>query len=158
MEVKEYERAVERYMSSVYKVALNACKNKNDAEDIVQITFEKLWKSNKNFDDEDYLKRWLIRVAINECNSLFRSAWIKKRVVVDQIDSVFCSTTEKIELYDALDRLSVKEREMIHLYYYEEFSIHEISEIMKISETAIQTRLYRARNKLKEELKREGWQ
>lgn len=157
MEVKEYERIVERYMSCIFKVALNACKNKIDAEDITQTTFEKLWRTDKKFEDDEHLKKWLIRVTINECNSLFRTSWMKKRVVMDNIEEIAFSTPEKTELYYALEKLTSKEREIIHLYYYEEYCIHEIAEIMKASETAIQTRLYRARNKLKEEMKKEGW-
>ncbi len=156
MDEKVYERIVEKYMDCIYKVALNACKNVADAEDIVQNTFEKLWRNNKKFETDEYLRKWLIRVTINECNSYFRTSWIKKRVSMEAVETLSFSTPEKTDLFYALDKLVIKEREVIHLYYYEGYSVHEISEIMLMSETAIQTRLYRARKKLKDELGKEG--
>ncbi len=153
---KIYEKIVEKYMDCIYKVALNACKNVADAEDIVQNTFEKLWKNDKEFETDEYLRKWLIRVTINECNSFFRTTWIKKRVSMEAVENLSFSTPEKTDLFYALDKLTIKEREIIHLYYYEGYSVHEISEIMLMSETAIQTRLYRARKKLKDELGKEG--
>lgn len=156
MDEKVYERIVEKYMDCIYKVALNACKNVADAEDIVQNTFEKLWKNDKEFETDEYLRKWLIRVTINDCNSFFRTSWIKKRVSMETAEPLSFSTPEKTDLFYALDKLAIKEREIIHLYYYEGYSVHEISEIMLMSETAIQTRLYRARKKLKDELGKEG--
>ncbi len=153
----EYEKAVTLYMSSIYKVALNACRNTADAEDIVQTTYEKLWKCNKTFTDFEHMKKWLIRVSINECNSLFRTPWMKKRAAESELEKLSFSTPEKSDLYYALDNLTQKEREILHLYYYEDYKVSEIADIMHMSESAIQTRLYRARMKLKTELEKEGW-
>lgn len=157
MKEREYEEIASKYMNAIYKVAINACKNKADAEDVVQNTFIKLWKQDKEFKDEEHVRKWLIRVAINECNSLFRTPWKKRVVSLDEVEGISFSTPEKTELFYALQKLNQKEREIVHLYYYEEYGIREISEIMEMSETAVQTRLYRARNKLREELKG-GWQ
>lgn len=157
MNNKEYEEAVNLYMSNVYKVALNACRNIADAEDIVQNTYEKLWKCNREFTDTEHIKKWLIRVTINECNSLFRTPWMKRRTSEKELDKISFSTLEKSDLYYALGDLTQKEREIIHLYYYEDYKIGEIANAMNMSETAIQTRLYRARTKLKCILKKEGW-
>ncbi len=66
------------------------------------------------------------------------------------------SEPENSELFYAVQKLPVRSREVVHLYYYEEYSIKEIAAILGISETAIQTRLMRARGKLKQELK-EAW-
>lgn len=157
MNNKEYEEAVNLYMSNVYKVALNACRNIADAEDIVQNTYEKLWKCNREFTDTEHIKKWLIRVTINECNSLYRTPWMKRRTSEKELDRISFSTPEKSDLYYALGDLTQKEREIIHLYYYEDYKIGEIANVMNMSETAIQTRLYRARTKLKCILKKEGW-
>ena len=88
MNNKEYEEAVNLYMSNVYKVALNACRNIADAEDIVQNTYEKLWKCNREFTDTEHIKKWLIRVTINECNSLFRTPWMKRRTSEKELDKI----------------------------------------------------------------------
>lgn len=89
-------------MSNVYKVALNACRNIADAEDIVQNTYEKLWKCNREFTDTEHIKKWLIRVTINECNSLFRTPWMKRRTSEKELDKISFSTPEKSDLYYAL--------------------------------------------------------
>ena len=157
MDTKEYERLVNLYLGSIYRVALNGCTGSSDAEDVVQNTFVKLWERKDAFPDDDYARKWLIRVAVNECKSLWRTAWHRKTTYLKEAEKepVF-STPEKSDLYYAVRELSVKYRQIVHLYYFEEYSVKEIAEIMKLSETAVQTRLLRARQQLKEKLK-EAW-
>lgn len=154
MDTKEYERLVEKYLDCIYRVALNCCKNSADAEDILQNTFVKLLESKECFEDDEHVKYWLIRVVINERNSLWRSPWKRRTTSLEQIsqEPVF-TTPEKSNLYYALKELSVKYRQIVHLYYFEDYSVREIADIMNLSETAVQTRLLRARQKLKEMLK-----
>ena len=147
MEIQEYKRLTDLYIDTVYRVALNGCKNKYDADDVVQETFIKLLKSKKKFENDEHARNWLIRVAINECNSMWNSSWHRKVTLTDeQKDVPFFSTQEKSDLYELVMGLSPKYRQVIYLYYYEEFSVKEVANIMKISETAVQTRLQRARN------------
>lgn len=158
MDTQEYESITTKYLDCIYRVAVNGCKNYADAEDVVQNTFIKLWERNEAFEDEEHIKKWLIRVTVNECNSLWRSAWKRRTTYLEEMTSepVF-STQEKSSLYFAVRDLPQKYRQIVHLYYFEEYSVREIADIMKLSETAVQTRLLRARQKLKEILK-EAWQ
>ena len=158
MNTQEYEIIITKYLDCIYRVAVNGCKNYADAEDIVQNTFVKLWERDEEFDNEEHLKKWLIRVTVNECNSLWRSAWKRCTAYLEELtqEPVF-STPEKSNLYFAVRELPQKYRQIVHLYYFEEYSVKEIAEIMNLSETAVQTRLLRARQKLKEILK-EAWQ
>ena len=73
MEIQEYKRLTDLYIDTVYRVALNGCKNKYDADDMVQETFIKLLKCKKTFTNDEHARNWLIRVTINECNSLWNS-------------------------------------------------------------------------------------
>ena len=154
MDRKEYEQITTLYLDSVYRVALSGCGNKSDAEDVVQNTFIKLWEREEFFADMEHARKWLIRVAVNECHSLWRAPWKKKTVYFEEMtkEPIF-SHKERSDLYDAVMDLPVKYRQVVHLYYFEEYSVKEIAEIMKLSETAVQTRLLRARQKLKETLK-----
>lgn len=153
----EYERIADLYLDTVYRVALNGCQNPYDAEDVVQNTFLKLLRYNGTFENDEHIRKWLIRVTVNECNSIWRSFWRRNVSSLEELNAepVF-STPETSELFYAVAKLPKKYREVIHLYYYEEYNIKEISQILSVSETAVQTRLMRARNKLKQQL-REAW-
>ena len=153
MEIQEYKRLTNLYIDMVYRVALNGCKNKYDADDIVQETFLKLLKCKKQFESDEHVRNWLLRVAVNECNSMWNSSWHKKIVLKDEQDEkMVFETQEQSDLYELVMQMSPKYRQVIYLYYFEEFSVREVASILKISETAVQTRLQRARNKLKEQL------
>lgn len=153
METKEYQRLVNLYLDMVYRVALNGCKNTYDADDVVQDTFMKLLKCRKTFDNDDHIRNWLIRVTINECKRFWASPW-KTRIVPwdENVEEPFTWEPEQSVLYDKVMELTPKYRETVYLYYFEDFSVKEIADILKISETAVQTRLQRARQKLKKVL------
>lgn len=153
MDKNEYIQSVNEYSDLVYRVALHACGNRMDAEDMVQNVFIKLFQHKKSFVSEEHKKSWLIRVTVNECHSLFRSNWKSRVQPVEQVE---CGTTEdfeeKSDLYDAVMELPPKYRVLIDLYYYEEYSIKEIADALKINASTIQTRLMRARKQLREKL------
>lgn len=148
---------MERYLDTVYRVALSCCKNPYDAEDVVQTVFLKLLEHTEDFKEQEHLRRWLIRVTINEAHSLWRTFQRRKMTSLEELPfEPSFSTEEHSELFYAVQGLPVKYREVVHLYYYEEYSIKEIAVLLHLSETAIQTRLMRARKKLKQQLK-EAW-
>lgn len=153
METKEYQRLVNLYLDMVYRVALNGCKNTYDADDVVQDTFMKLLKCRKPFDSDEHIRNWLIRVTINECKRFWTSPW-KTRIVPwdENVEEPVVWEPEQSALYDKVMELSPKYRETVYLYYFEDFSVKEIADILTISETAVQTRLQRARQKLKKVL------
>lgn len=105
----EYKRLATLYLDTIYRVALNGCKNHADAEDVVQNTFLKLLNNHNDFTDDDHARKWLIRVAINECNTLWRSPWKKHVTSLDEssVEPAF-STPEKSQLYYAVMELPVK--------------------------------------------------
>ena len=154
MDTKEYERLTSQLLDSVYRVAVNGCRNYTDAEDIVQNTFLKLWQKRDGFESDDHARRWLLRVAVNECNSLWRSPWKRKTSSLEELaqEPVF-TTPEKSSLYDAVKELPQKNRLIVYLYYFEDYSVKEVAQMMGLSESAVQNRLFRAREKLKEILK-----
>ena len=160
MEKNKYIEAVEAYSNTVYRAAYQYCGNKSDAEDVVQNTFIKLWQFQKEFDNEEYLRRWLIRVAINEAKNISMSFWKKQMSALEGNERETCyefQSNEQSDLYEAVMQMPAKYRIVVHLYYFEDYSIREIAEILKIKETTVQTQLMRARVKLKELLK-EAWE
>lgn len=150
MNTQEYERLAKEYLDSIYRVAVNGCKHHADAEDVVQNTFVKLWERTESFADEEHARKWLIRVAVNECNSLWRSGWKRRTAYLEEMTAEpVCQATERNDIYYAVQELPPKYRQIVYLHYYEEYSIREIAEIMHLSETAVKTRLLRARQKIK---------
>lgn len=160
MERNKYIKTVRTYGNTIFRIAYQYCGNKSDAEDIMQNTFLKLLRSEKTFEDEEYLKRWLIRVTINDAKNLKLSFWKRKVSFTEEAGETkgySFDVAENKAIYDAVMKLPAKYRVVVHLYYFEEYSIKEISEIINAKETTVQTQLMRARAKLKEQLK-EVWE
>ena len=151
MELNEYHRIAEKYLDDVYRTVLCSCGNRENAEDAVQNAFLKLLRENKTkFNDDEHIKRWLITVALNECKNMWKSFWNRNKVSFDDLDTE-PSYRDNIhtEVIEALDKLPQNYRVVIHLYYYEEYSVKEIAAIVGISESNVQVRLKRARDKMK---------
>jgi len=165
VEKTEYERIIAEYLDMVYKIALNYTGKAEDADDVVQQTFYKLLAKKRGFADEEHIKRWLIRVCINECNSLFSCFWRKnvhffsEREEGDLEEAVFAGTEREdtVLLYEAVRKLPAKCRIVTYLFYYEGYKTQEIARLLHIREATVRTRLVRARKLLKEELK-EAWE
>lgn len=160
MEQSRYIEAVDAYGNMVFRIACNYCKCTADAEDIVQNVFLKLYQAKTEFQDEEHMKRWLIRVTANEAKNLVGSFWKKHMVSLEETgteQSFDFPYPESSDLYDAVMELPEKYRIVMYLYYYEDYSVKEIAEILHLRETTVQTQLMRGRNKLKITLK-EAWQ
>lgn len=121
-------------------------KNVQGAEDVTQDVFIKLFKCKRDFPTREDEKAWLIRVTINASKDVLKSAWLKRTVPIQ--NEIPFEHQEQSDLFYAVHQLEPKYRSVIHLYYYEDYSIKEIARILAIKESAIQTRLYRARKKL----------
>lgn len=146
----------EKYQNNLYAAAFNICKNAEDAKDVVQDTFIQYYSLKKEFDNEQHIRAWLIRVAINKAKNINRSFWRKnKRTLEDYMETLTFETPESEELFETVMALPEKFRIVIHLFYYEEYAIHEISDILKISESNVKVRLSRGRSLLKEKLQEE---
>ena len=150
----EMELLYDKYSGSVYRLALSYCKNTADAEDIVQEVFMKLFSADMTFSDERSEKAWIMTVTANKCRDMLRSLTYKyfhHSVALEDADLIY-ETPEESTVYNAVMELPPKYRIVIHLYYYEGYSTAETAKIIGISETAVQTRLYRGRNLLKKSL------
>lgn len=157
MDSNEYRRIANKYLNDVFKTTLSCCRNIANAEDATQNAFLKLMRTNKGFTDDEHIKRWLIRVAVNECKTMWRAFHKKKVISIEDLEIEPSYNEESAEeLFSMLSKLPLNYRAVIHLYYYEGYNVKEISDILNISETNVQTRLMRARKKLEEILKKEA--
>ena len=155
--VMDLELIYRTYKDNIYAIGFNYFGDPTDADDIVQETFYKLSKSNTAFENEDHIRNWLNRVAVNECKRTSMSFWRKRRKPLDDyIDSLVFESEDEGDLFSEVMKLKPKYRQVIHLFYYEGYSTDEISRLLKISRSAVTTRLARARKQLKEHLQ-EVW-
>ncbi len=148
-----YLAIIDKYKDTVYRVAYSYCKNASDADDIFQEVFLRYFKNKPEFNTYEHEKAWFIRVTINCCKKLLGSFWFKRTVAME--DNIKFEDEEESEIFHTIMELPLKYRTVVHLYYYEDYSIREISKILDIKETTIQTQLQRARSMLRKKLKEE---
>ena len=146
---------IEKYHSTVFRVAYSYVKKQEDAEDIVQETFLKLYSSEITFNTDENAKAWLIRVSINLAKDMLKSSWFKGKTELDR-DIPYENKDEGI-IFDCIHKLKPEYCSVILLYYYEGYSAKEIAQILKVSHSLITTRLSRARKQLKTMLLKEGY-
>ena len=111
MDTNRYADLVNMYANNVYKIAVSYCNNRSDAEDIVQNVFIKLLKSKEKFKDDEHVKRWLIRVAINESKNMNTSFWRKRIVPLEDSEPIINTrdkSDEKAVLLGAVMKLKEK--------------------------------------------------
>lgn len=144
------EYVLDRYSLTLIKLAFTYLKNMEDAEDIVQDVFVNVIKREFGFESDEHEKAWLIRVTINKCKNHLNSSWIKRKVPLDEELSYL--KEEDSEVLEYVLALPQKYRTVIHLYYYENYSINEIATLLKKKPATIGTWLARGRNLLKSSL------
>lgn len=144
----EFIKIFNLYKNDVYRLTYSYTKNKSDTDDIAQNVFIKLYKHKDILKlDNDDIKKWLFKVTINECKSLFLSHWRIKVSLFDDKDIKVSDSNN--DLLDVIANLNKKERIIVFLHYYEVYKIKEIAEMMKLSEVNVKVLLSRTRKKLK---------
>lgn len=144
-----FTAAAERHLDMVYRVALNWFRNPADAEDAAQTAMLKLWQADTEFADDEHLRRWLVRVTLNVCRDMARSPWRRRTVSLEDLPEPAFSDEERRSVYREVMALPGKYRVPLYLYYYEGYSVAEIGELLRLNVSTVQTRLARARGKLK---------
>ncbi len=145
----------EKYIDTVYRVALNYTRNPADAEDVTQNVFMALLRSRPAFESDDHARFWLIRVTVNECKKLFRSLWRGMAALEDYAQSLPFAQPAHSDLFLGVMALPTKYRMPIYLHYYEEYSTEEIASILKMPKGTVCTNLKRGRELLKKQLEDE---
>ncbi len=142
-----FTQYVTKFQPTVFRLAYSYVKSRADAEDITQEVFLKLYNSSESFSADENVKAWLIRVASNTAKNHLTSAWIKRKITLTE--DIPLQNEKDYELLDMLNSLNVNYRTVIYLHYYEGYSVAEIAEMLKISESNVKIRLKRGRDKLK---------
>lgn len=107
----------------------------------------------KEFNSDEHMAKWLTKVCINESKDLLRLHFRKRNVPLEEaINLSNIDNTQDIDLIKAVMSLPKNQRTVIHLFYFEDLQINEIAKLLNIKESAVKTRLSRARQKLKVKL------
>lgn len=151
------DEAFRRYGDRVFSAAFSVCQNREDADDVVQDTFIKYYTRNEDYIDDSHLKAWLLRVAINRAKDITGAFWRRNRVsweeYMEQLEFV---QPEDKSLFQAVMELPERYRLVIHLFYYEEYSIAEIAALLRSTQGTVKARLSRGRTLLKSMLTEDG--
>lgn len=162
---ESFEQVMEFYMPMVYRIAFSRLGSAHDAEDITQDVFLKYYRADMTYNDEEHRKAWLIRCAINCTKNLVTSAWFRHRASDEGLENMeeggdipgSDGDIDKIEqknaVMSAVMKLPDKYRTVIHLFYFEDMSVAQISKATGIREATVKSQLSRARDMLKPMLK-----
>lgn len=151
-----FDEIIDKYSDMVYRIAFANVHIKTDADDIFQEVFLLYFKKNLLFESEEHRRNWLINVTLKYCKKIHSSSWYKKVDLSEEIPKLSKELDDdEYELYSAVQSLPYKYRNPIYLYYYEGFSVDEISKIIGIKPATIRSQMKRGREKLKTLLEKE---
>ncbi len=162
---ESFEQVMEFYMPMVYRIAFSRLGSAHDAEDITQDVFLKYYRADLMYNDEEHRKAWLIRCAINCTKTLVTSAWFRHRASDEGLENMVENgdipgddgsigrIEQKNAVMSAVMKLPDKYRIVIHLFYFEDMSVAQISKATGIREATVKSQLSRARDMLKPMLK-----
>lgn len=142
---------LEKYSDMVRRICFLYLKNNADVDDIFQEVFLKLLQRKTPFDSDEHEKAWLIRVTINKCKDVFKSFWHRNIDPIENTEIIFEEKTDK-ELMQIVLTLPKKYKDVIYLYYYEGYSVPEMSRLLDKKENTIYSHLHRAKELIKERL------
>ncbi len=144
----KYREYVDEFSDMITRLCLIHTGNYADAADCYQNVFFKLFKEMK-LGGPANVKAWLITVTLNECRSVLRYRLRKNTVNLNELIIPFHDKSD-IELTELIFKLPPKQRDVIYLYYYEEYKIKEISQMTGMKENTVKSHLKRGREQLKE--------
>ncbi|WP_304943887.1 RNA polymerase sigma factor [Vallitalea guaymasensis] len=157
---EEYLKSImSRYGTQLKRYAYMMVKDEHLAEDVVQKTFINFYYSLNNYRRDSSEKNYLYTILTNECRQIKRKSWFRRenRNNYEEVKNEFQYNNEedsldKIAVADCLAKIKPKYREIIILYYYQKFSVADISEILNLTNSAVKSRLKYARDSIKKYL------
>ena len=178
---RELQLKIDKYGDMLFKLSYVRLQNKQDAEDVVQEVFYQYLKNPPSFQSPEHEKAWFLKVALNACRKVWRSAWKRHQspwqcreggeaeelpINQDRPEgepaSMTCGPEEHLvrreenrRLLESVMALPEKYRDVIHLFYYEELSVKEISQVTGRGESTVTSQLTRGRELLRRTLKEE---
>lgn len=158
-EAQTFVHLVEQYQTALLRICYVYLQDRSLAEDAVQETFLKAFKSMRSFRGDCSEKTWLMRIAINTCHDTKRSGWFRhtdRRITPELLPEPEAAPSEEgVQVAVEIMELPPKLREVVLLYYYQNLSVQEIAQALGITHSSVSNRMKRARDKLREAMKGE---
>lgn len=169
-----FREIVERYQSKVFSIIYGILRNRNDAEDIAQQVFAKIYFSIQNFDFRSSLLTWIYKITVNECYDYLRKKRVRKLVyesdfseedalmmensgaAVESAAPVDESLARRDLVIKLLAKVSEEDRNLLLMKEVEGHSVEELSQMTGMNENTIKVKLFRARQKLLKAAQRLG--
>lgn len=161
--IEAFSKLIDLYRQKVFQTCMGFLHSRDDAEDLTQDIFIKVWNSLKSFDERSTFSTWLYRIAVNSAINQVRKNKLRSFVGLSKAVNDFSNPSEnadhrlmrtevKQEIKEAIGRLKINQRKAFILFYYQELSIKEVASVMKISPKAAESLLFRARKNLQKML------
>jgi RNA polymerase sigma-70 factor (ECF subfamily) len=149
-EKEAFTKLIRHYQIHLYRIAFAILKNDSDCADAIQETILKSYQSIHQLKQPNYFKTWLIRILINQCNQILKQN--KKMIPFEKLQESSYSQNEykELEIKDLINHLEPHQRLVVILYYFEDLSLKQISNLLDIPEGTVKSRLYKARSILSE--------
>ena len=164
-----FHRLVDRFQPEIFRMIYYRTRSRADAEDLVQDVFLKAFRSLKRLESPPVFRSWLYRIAVNRVHDHFRRMRLKALVGFSSMDEDDFVETEEMavapqasrevarkefwnRIKGAMKALSKMEREVFMLRFFDQLSIKEMTAALKKNESTVKTHLYRAMNKVKDDL------
>lgn len=156
--ITEFREFYDRQVKRVYRLAMVLMGNISDAEDVTQTVFLKAWEKKPDFRDSDHEIAWILTTTRNQCKDIHKSFYRRKRTDLENAPEpqVTLETQMDSEIWEALQSLTEKYRMVLYLYYYEGYSVRELSVILGRRESTLQTQLATGRKQMKSLLELKG--
>ncbi|TPG44527.1 RNA polymerase sigma factor [Flavobacterium pectinovorum] len=166
-ETNAFAVLVDRYKNMIYTLALKMIKNREEAEEVAQDTFIKIYNSLGKFKGDSKFSTWIYKIAYNTClDSLKKNKKEDLNISIDEFSAHLIKTMDnalsaleekerKQTIQNCLDLLPSEENFLLTLFYFEDQSLEEIGKIMSINANNVKVKLFRSRQKLAVILKKQ---
>ena len=155
LDTAQFNAYAAKYMDTVFRLAFSGPKSPADADDVTQNVLLSLYRTDYQFESDEHVRSWLMKVTVNECRKVWRRPFRSHENIDDYAETLAFEDPSYRDLFEAIMQLDRDKRTVIVLYYIEGYSIKEIAEILNVPAATIGTRLARARAKLAQYLKEE---
>ena len=131
LDTGQFDILAAKYMDTIYRLAFSFLKSPADADDVTQEVLLRLYRTDREFENEEHVRNWLMKVTVNECRKIWRRPFRTHENIEDYVETLVFEDANYRDLFEAVLHLDKVKRLTVVLYYIEGYSLKEIAEILK---------------------------